>query len=68
MNAVVDVRPLTAAEFRSAPLRALGISGVLLLRYAMALFFLGSFLNKITRGWLWSDYGRPVFDARLAEI
>jgi thiosulfate dehydrogenase [quinone] large subunit len=68
MNAVVDVRPLTAAEFRSAPLRALGISGVLLLRYAMALFFLGSFLNKITQGWLWSDYGRQVFEARLAEI
>lgn len=68
MNVAVDVRPLTFSEFRSAPLRALGISVVLLLRYAMALFFFSSSLNKITKGWLWSDYGKQVFEGRLAEI
>lgn len=61
-------RQLTLLEFRTAPLRALGISVVLLLRYAMALFFLGSCINKLTQGWLWSDYGRQVFEQRLAEI
>ena len=48
--------------------RTLGISVVLLLRYLMALFFLGSSYNKISTGWLWSDYARGVFGSRLAEI
>jgi len=68
MSGVATVRPLTVAEFRAAPLRALGVSVVLVLRYAMALFFLGSFLNKIRTGWLWSDYSRQVFEGRLAEL
>jgi thiosulfate dehydrogenase [quinone] large subunit len=46
----------------------LGISLVLLLRYLMALFFLGSSYNKISMGWLWSDYARGVFESRLAEL
>ncbi|MEO8444279.1 MAG: DoxX family protein [Gammaproteobacteria bacterium] len=68
MKVAAAVRPLTLSEFRTAPLRALGISLVLLLRYAMALFFLGSCLNKVTKGWLWSDYGKQIFEARLAEL
>ena len=56
MNVAVELRPLPFAEFRSAPLRALGISVVLLLRYAMALFFFSSSLNKLTTGRLLSDY------------
>ncbi len=58
----------TVAEFRMAPARMLGISLVLLLRYLMALFFLGSSYNKISMGWLWSDYARGVFESRLAEL
>ena len=34
----------------------------------MAFFFLGSSYNKISAGWLWSDYARGVFESRLAEI
>ena len=34
----------------------------------MAFFFLGSSYNKISTGWLWSDYARGVFESRLAEI
>lgn len=56
------------AEIRTAPSRTLGISIVLLLRYLMALFFLGSSYNKISTGWLWSDYARGVFESRLAEL
>jgi thiosulfate dehydrogenase [quinone] large subunit len=56
------------AEIRTAPARTLGISIVLLLRYLMALFFLGSSYNKISTGWLWSDYARGVFESRLAEL
>ncbi|MEO8223180.1 MAG: DoxX family protein [Gammaproteobacteria bacterium] len=68
MTSTAAIRPLTLSGFRTAPLRALGISLVLLLRYALALFFLGSCLNKLARGWLWSDYGKQVFEGRLAEL
>lgn len=68
MSTAVDIRPLTLSEFRTAPLRALGMSVVILLRYAMALFFFGSFLNKIRQGWLWSDYAKEIFEGRLAEL
>jgi len=68
LSTVPESRPLQFSDFRTRPARALGISVVLLLRYLLALFFLGSTVNKITKGWLWSDYGRKVFEARLAEI
>lgn len=68
MNAPAESRPFRLAEIRTAPARTLGISFVLLLRYLMALFFLGSSYNKISTGWLWSDYARGVFTSRLAEI
>ena len=68
MNAVNDIRPFRLSEFRTAPARTLGISILLLLRYLMALFFLGSSVNKISTGWLWSDYARGVFESRLAEL
>ncbi len=41
---------------------------LLLLRYLMALFFLGSSINKIGKGWLWSDYSKTVFESRLVEL
>jgi thiosulfate dehydrogenase [quinone] large subunit len=68
MNAVGEVPPFRFSEFRTAPARALGKFVVLVLRYLMALFFLGSSYNKISTGWLWSDYARGVFTSRLAEI
>jgi thiosulfate dehydrogenase [quinone] large subunit len=68
MNGVTEVQPFRFSEFRAAPLRSLGVSLVLLLRYLMALFFLGSSINKLSRGWLWSDAARVVFDSRLAEL
>ena len=68
MNSLAEVQPFRFAEFRTAPARALGKFVVLLLRYLMALFFLGSSLNKLSKGWLWSDYARGVFESRLAEL
>lgn len=68
MKGDTAVRSLSVTEFRTAPLRALGIALVILLRYLMAVFFLGSTINKLVNGWLWSDYGRQVFEQRLAEL
>jgi thiosulfate dehydrogenase (quinone) large subunit len=68
MNAVAHVRPFRFSEIWTTPARTLGIAVVLLLRYLMALFFLGSSYNKISRGWLWSDAARGIFESRLAEI
>ncbi len=68
MSAVAEVRPFRFAEIRTTPARTLGIAVILLLRYLMALFFLGSSVNKISKGWLWSDYARGVFESRLAEL
>ena len=68
MNAVNQIPPFRFGEFRSAPARTLGIGVVLLLRYLMAFFFLGSSANKIGKGWLWSDYAKGVFESRLAEL
>jgi thiosulfate dehydrogenase [quinone] large subunit len=56
------------AAFRERPLRMLGITLVLVLRYLFAVFFLGAGINKITGAWMWSDKLRQVFTARLAEI
>ena len=68
MNAGNEIQPFRWGEFRTAPARAVGIGFVLLLRYLMAFFFLGSSLNKIGKGWLWSDYAKGVFESRLAEL
>ena len=61
-------RALTASQFRAAPFRSLGMAAILVLRYAMALFFVGSTVNKLANGWLWSDYGKQVFVQRLTEL
>jgi thiosulfate dehydrogenase [quinone] large subunit len=68
MTGQSEVTPFRPGEFRAAPARTLGISFVLLLRYLMALFFLGSSINKVSQGWLWSDYAQGVFEARLTEL
>lgn len=68
MTVVNPAAPFRLGLFRTAPIRALGISFVLLLRYLMALFFLGSSVNKLSQGWLWSDYARGVFESRLPEL
>ena len=68
MTGAAEVPPFRFSEFRTATARAVQISLVLLLRYLMALFFLGSSINKISQGWLWSDYARGVFESRLAEL
>ncbi len=62
------MRPFQFSDFRTGPARALGVFVLLLLRYLMALFFLGSSINKISKGWLWSDYARTVFESRLLEL
>lgn len=38
------------------------------LRYLMALFFLGSSINKLRGEWLWSDASAVIFRQRLAEL
>lgn len=53
---------------RRHPGRLLGAGFVLLLRYLYGLFYLGAALNKFSKGWITSGYGREVFTARLAEI
>jgi thiosulfate dehydrogenase (quinone) large subunit len=68
MTSTTEVRPFHFSDFRTAPLRTLGKFLVLVLRYLLALFFLGSTLNKLVKGWLWSDAGAQTFEARLAEI
>jgi len=68
MNARAEIQPFRFAGIRTAPARTIGVAVVLLLRYLMALFFLGSSLNKVAKGWLWSDYSRTVFQSRLAEL
>ena len=68
MSYVAEIQPFRFSDFRTAPLRALGVFLVLVLRYLLALFFLGSTLNKLVKGWLWSDAGAKIFEARLAEI
>lgn len=69
MNAATDeVRPFRFVEIRTTTVRTLGIAFVLMLRYLMALFFLGSSYNKISRGWLWSDTARGIFESRLGEL
>jgi thiosulfate dehydrogenase [quinone] large subunit len=68
MMPTTEVLPFRFSEFRTATRRALGVSLVLLLRYLMALFFLGSSINKLSQGWLWSDYASRVFESRVAEL
>ena len=68
MNTAAGVRPFRFSDFRTGPARALGMFVLLLLRYLMALFFLGSSINKIGKGWLWSDYARTIFESRLSEL
>ncbi len=68
MSASAELQPFRFADIRRAPGRTVGIAVVLLLRYLMALFFLGSSINKLSKGWLWSDYARTVFQSRLAEL
>ena len=68
MNAGAEIQPFRFTDIRRAPGRTVGIAVVLLLRYLMALFFLGSSINKVSKGWLWSDYARTVFQSRLAEL
>ncbi len=68
MTGAAEVPPLRFRDFRTGIARAMGKSLVLLLRYLMALFFLGSSINKVSQGWLWSDYARGVFESRLAEL
>jgi thiosulfate dehydrogenase [quinone] large subunit len=65
---VAGARPFRFSDFRTGPARALGVLVLLLLRYLLALFFLGSSINKITKGWLWSDYSKTVFESRLVEL
>lgn len=53
---------------RTRPLAGAGQAFVLLLRCFMALFFIAATVNKLKNGWIWTNYLRGVFLARLEEI
>lgn len=53
---------------RSRPLKGTGIGIVLLLRYFYGVFYLLATLNKVQRGYGWTDYPKQVFEKQLAQI
>ena len=56
------------ASFKERPLRYIGISAAIFVRYFMGLFFFFAGLNKIRNGWMWTDYLKGVFEARIADL
>jgi thiosulfate dehydrogenase [quinone] large subunit len=56
------------ASLKDRPARYLGVAAAVFVRTFMGLFFLSAGINKVTKGWMWSDYGREVFQARIADM
>ena len=63
-----DVPDRRRIALPSGRVRAGGAVLVLVLRYLFALFFVGAALNKFSRNYLFGDYLREIFVARLAEL
>ena len=56
------------ASFRAAPLKYVGVTTVIFIRYFMGLFFFAAGINKLRNGWAWTDYLKGVFEARVADL
>lgn len=67
MTTTTTAAPFSLATFRSQPLRAIGISLALLLRWLFGLFHLFAGINKLVQGWLWTDRLKINFEQRLVE-
>lgn len=52
----------------SRPLRYIGAVLAVFFRLFMGLFFFAAGVNKVNKGWLWSDILKQVFEQRLTEI
>ena len=46
----------------------LGRGTVLFLRYFFGLFYLFAFINKLQRGYAWTDYPKQIFEKQLTVI
>ncbi len=55
-------------SFKERPLRYIGVSAAIFVRYFMGLFFFFAGVNKIRNGWMWTDYLKGVFEARIADL
>jgi thiosulfate dehydrogenase (quinone) large subunit len=66
--------PVTASfswslsSMKERPLRYLGVASAIFVRYFMGLFFFAAGLNKVQKDWMWSDYLKEVFQARIADL
>jgi thiosulfate dehydrogenase [quinone] large subunit len=58
----------TWAWLRKHPFRSLGINLHLLLRTLFAIFWLSAGINKVSNGWLTTDYLERIFLDRLTEM
>lgn len=70
---MTDIPPIprfswSLAALKERPARYIAVTIVLFMRYFMGLFFFSAGLNKVTKGWLWSDYLEKVFQARIADL
>lgn len=55
-------------SFKEKPLRYIGISAAIFVRYFLGLFYVFAGINKVRNGWMWSDYLKNVFEARIADL
>lgn len=67
-DAMVPTAAFGWREFRARPVRGLGISVVLALRFVYGLFYLFAASNKFQHDYLFSDYLRGVLIDQLAQI
>jgi thiosulfate dehydrogenase [quinone] large subunit len=56
------------AAFKARPAAYIGRCFVMFLRYFNALFYLAAGINKVMKGWLWSDQLKLNFEQRLTEL
>ncbi len=56
------------AAFKARPLAYIGRCFVMFLRYFNALFYLAAGINKVIKGWLWTDQLKLNFEQRLTEL
>lgn len=56
------------ASLKDKPLRYVGISAAIFVRYFIGLFYFFAGINKFRNGWMWSDALKIVFETRIADL
>ncbi len=56
------------ASLRQRPLRYIGVTLHIVLRYLFGAFWLMAAINKFAKNWLFSDFLKQVFEQRLTEL